>query len=220
MNNHEHRTKQTYESYTFQLVMSFWYKLVCCYDDKYSKPVKIYRGEEPVEKFMREMLEEVDYCKTTMRKHFKKPLVMSDDEVEMFKQADVCYICGQQYTDADTRVRDHCYVTGKYRGSAHQDCNLKLRLDPNNVKIPVIFHNLGGYDAHFIMQAIGKEKKLDINCIPNNMEQYIAFMLGKHLVFLDSFQFMASSLDRLAADLPEDKFKYTSQAFQNEELIY
>ena len=168
---------------------------------------------------MREMLEEVDYCKTTMRKHFKKLLVTSDDEVEMFKQADVCYICDQQYTDADTRVRDHCHVTGKYRGSAHQDCNLKLRLDPNNVKIPVLFHNLGGYDAHFIMQAIGKEKKLDINCIPNNMEQYMAFMLGKHLVFLDSFQFMASSLDRLADNLPEDKFKYTSQVFQNEELI-
>lgn len=169
---------------------------------------------------MREMLEEVDYCKATMTKHFKKPLVVSDDEEEMFKQTEVCYVCGQQYTDADIRVRDHFHVTGKYRGSAHQNCNLKLRLNPNNIKIPVIFHNLRGYDAHFIMQAIGKigkEKKLDINCIPNNMEGYMAFMLGKHLVFLDSFQFMASSLDRLADNLHEDKFKYTSQVFQNEE---
>ena len=63
----------------------------------------------------------------------------------------------------------------------------------------------------------GKEK-LDINCIPNNMERYMAFMLGKHLVFLDSFQFIANSLDKLAANLPEDKFKYTSQVFQNEQL--
>lgn len=167
------------------------------------------------------MLEEVDYCKATMTKHFKKPLVMSDDEEEMFKQTEVCYICGQQYTDADIRVRDHCHVTGKYRGSAHQDCNLKLCLNPNNVKIRVIFYNLRGYDAHFFMQAIGKigkEKKLDIHCIPNNMERYMALMLGKHLVFLDSFQLMASSLDRLAANLPEGKFKYTSQAFKSEEL--
>lgn len=53
-----------------------------------------------------------------MTKHFT--FVMSDDEKEMFKLAEVCHICGEQYTDADIRVRDHCHVTGKYRGSAHQ----------------------------------------------------------------------------------------------------
>ena len=91
-------------------------------------------------------------------------------------------------------------ITGKYRGSAHQDCNLKLRIDPKTFKykLPVIFHNLRGYDSHFIMQEIGsisKERDLDINCIPNKMEKYMAFMLGKYLVFIDSFRFMASSLD-------------------------
>lgn len=146
---------------------------------------------------------------------------MSDNEEEMFKAAEVYHICGQQYTDKDIRVRDHCHVTGKYRGSVHQACNLKLRLNPNNVKIPKIFHNLRGYDAHFMMQEIGKiekEKNLSINCILNNMERYMAFMLGQHLVFNDSFQFMASSLDTLAANLPSDKFKYTSQVFQDEKL--
>ena len=59
---------------------------------------------------------------------------------------------------------------------------------------------------------------MEINCIPNNMEKYMAFMLGKHLVSLDNFQFMAGSLDRLAANLPEDAFKYTSEVFQDEEL--
>ena len=59
---------------------------------------------------------------------------------------------------------------------------------------------------------------MEINCIPNNMEKYMAFMLGKHLVSLDNFQIMASSLDRLAANLPEDAFKYTSEVFQDEEL--
>ena len=46
----------------------------------------------------------------------------------------------------------------------------------------------------------------------------MAFMLGKHFVFLDSFQFMASSLERLDAILSTDAFKYTSQVFQNEKL--
>ena len=77
-------------------------------------------------------------------------------------------------------------------------------------KLPVIFHNLRGYDTPFIMQEIGttgKEHELYINCIPNNMKKYVAFMVGKHLVFLDSFQFMSSSLDRLSANLPKDKLK-------------
>ena len=57
---------------------------------------------------------------------------------------------------------------------------------------------------------------MEINCIPNNI--YMAFTLGKHLVFLDSFQFMASSLERLADNLPTDKFNYTYQAFKGEKL--
>lgn len=96
-----------------------------------------------------------------------------------------------------------------------------VRINPKEFKIPVIFHNLRGYDSHFIMQeigSIGKEHDLEINCIPNNMEKYMAFMFGKHLVFLDSFQFMSSSLDRLAANLPIDAFKYTFHVFQGEKL--
>ena len=66
--------------------------------------------------------------------------------------------------------------------------------------------------------SIGKSNNLSINCIPNNMEKYMAFMLGKHLVFLDSFQFLASSLERSTANLPTDTFKYTNQVFQDEKL--
>ena len=112
----------------------------------------------------------------------------NDNEEEMCKAAEVCHICGQQYTGKDIRVRDHCHVTGQYRGSAHQDCNLKLRLNPNNVKIPVIFHNLRVYDAHFMMQEIGKigkDKNLSIHCAPNNIERYMVFMMGQHLVIIN-----------------------------------
>ena len=132
-----------------------------------------------------------------------------------------CHICGKKYTNKDIRVRDHCHITGQYRGSAHEECNLKLRISSKKFKLPVIFHNLRGYDSYFIMQeigTIGKEYELYINCIPNNMEKYMAFMLGKYLVFLDSFQFMSSSLDRLSANLPKDKFKYTSEVFKKEKL--
>lgn len=109
---------------------SYGYNLVCCHDDEYSKPVRIYRGEEPVNKFIHEMLNKVEHCKDVMKRQFNKPLVMSDDE----EAAEVCHICGEQYKETDLRVRDHCHVTGKWRVSAHQECNLKLRLNPNKVK--------------------------------------------------------------------------------------
>ena len=226
--NNEKSYTEAYQKHTD---CGYGYKVVCCYDDKYSKPLQIHRGENAVHKFMENMLEEVNWCKSKMKKHFNKPLKMTMENEIDFKKAIKCHICDQQYTDKDIRVRDHCHITGKFRGSAHQDCNLKLRIKPDNIKIPVIFHNLRGYDSHFIMQQIGEIAKkhayknkrgeechMNINCIPNNMEKYLAFMLGNHLVFLDSFQFMSSSLDNLIKNLPDEAFKYTKQEFKNEQF--
>ena len=88
-----------------------------------------------------------------------------------------------------------------------------------------------GYDSHFIMQQIGEivknnpyknkrgeMREMNINAIRNNMEKYMAFMLGEHITFINSFQFMPSSLDSLVKNLPEDTFKYTSNMFQGEQL--
>ena len=100
----------------------------------------------------------------------------------------------------------------------------------HEIKIPVIFHNLRGYDSHFIMQEIGqivkdntyvykgKTRQMRINAIPNNMEKYMAFMLGDNLVFIDSFQFMSSSLDKLASNLPKEKLKFLSKALNGKKL--
>ena len=177
------------------------------------------------------MLEEVKYCKTVIKKHFNKPLVITEVDEQNFKAMDGCHICGEKYTDKDVRVRDHCHITGKFRGSAHQECNLKLRIKPENLKIPVIFPNLRGYDSHFIMQQIGEiankhgytnkkgeKQELNINAITNNMEKYMAFMLGNHLTFIDNFQFMSSSLDKLVSNIPKGDLIYTSKAFKGKRL--
>ena len=144
------------EAYQTHEDCGYGYKVVCCYDDKYSKQTRIYRGENAVYKFMEKMLKEVEYCKTVIKKHFNKPLVMTEVDEQHFKTMDGCHICGEKYTDKDVNVRDHCHITGKFRGSAHQECNLKLRIKPENIKIPVILHNLNGYNSHFIMQQIGE----------------------------------------------------------------
>ena len=219
------------EAYQKHADCGYGYKLVCCYDDKYSKPTKTYRGKKAVYKFMEAMLDEVRYCKTVIKKEFNKPLRMTKKDEKEFQKAEECHICNKKYTDKDIRVRDHCHITGKYRGSAHQECNLKLRVNPEEVKIPVIFHNLRGYDSHFIMQEIGaivkkytytnkkgEKCQMNINAIPNNMEKYMAFMLGNHLTFIDSFQFMSSSLEKLVSNLPRESLKYTSKRFKGIKL--
>ena len=215
------------EAYQKHTDCGFGYKVVCCYDDKYTQPLKIYRGEKAVYTFLEYMLDEVKYCKRIIKKEFNKPLKMTKEDEEKFQKAEECHICNKKYTNQDIRVRDHCHITGKYRGSAHQECNLQLRLNQDKIKIPVIFHNLRGYDSHFIMQEIGqivkdyeytnkngKKCQMNINAIPNNMEKYMAFMLGNHLTFLDSFQFMSSSLEKLVGNLPKESLKYTSKMFK------
>ena len=126
------------EAYETHEDCGYGYKVVCCYDDKYSKYTRIYRGENAVYKFMEKMLEEVKHCKAVIKKHFNKPLVMTEVDEQHFKTMDGCHICGEKYTDKDVRVRDHCHITGKFRGSAHQECDLKLRIKPEHLKIPVI----------------------------------------------------------------------------------
>ena len=92
-------------------------------------------------------------------------------------------------------------------------------------------YNLRGYDSHFIMQEIGaivknhaytnkkgEKCQMNINAIPNNMEKYMAFMLGNNLTFIDSFQFMSSSLEKLVSNLPKETFKYTSQRFKGDKF--
>ena len=223
-----HDDKSYTEAYQKHTDCGYGYKVVCCYDDKYTKPIKIYRGEKAVYKFMEAMLDEIKYCKKVMKKEFNKPLKMTKEDEEKFQKADECHICNKKYNETDVRVRDHCHITGKYRGSAHQDCNLNFQISD---KIPVIFHNLRGYDSHFIMQEIGEIVKkntytnkkgekcqMNINAIPNNMEKYMAFMLGNHLTFIDSFQFMSSSLEKLVSNLPKGSLKYTSKKFKGEKL--
>ena len=99
-----------------------------------------------------------------MEKHFDKDLVMTKEHNEDFENSTKC--C-DNYTDNDVKVKDHCHITGKYRGSAHRDCNINLKL---NHKAPVAFLNLNNYDFHLIMQELGKFN-LKIRVIPNGLEK-------------------------------------------------
>ena len=109
-------------------------------------------------------------------------------------------------------VRDHDHMTGKYRGAARNECNFKLKLNPNTMPIPVFFHNLKGYDGHLLMQAKARVRG-EIKCIPTNTEKYISYTLG-NLRFVDSVNFLLSSLDKLVKG--SDKFPIMQRRFPEE----
>ena len=107
----------------------------------------------------------------------------------------------------DIKVRDHDHITGKYRGSTLWSCNINLKLIK---KFPVIFHNLRGCDSHLIMQETGKFD-VKVSVIPNGLEKYMAFTINKCFVFIDSMQFINSSLDALVKNLTDKDFTYLSR---------
>ena len=154
-----------------------------------------------------------------------KPMVMTAKNQKEFNNAVNCYICG--YALGKDRVRDHCHFTGDYRGAAHNKCNLMCK-KPRI--LPVIFHNLQGYDAHLFIKQLAKlEGKLD--CIPCTEEKYISFSkhikVGEYkhingdlypitfeLRFLDSYKFLQSSLGNLVSNLSVDDFNNTRGEFK------
>ena len=77
-----------------------------------------------------------------MKKHFNKNFIMTEDEKETVQSSSTCWICEKIIENDDEKVRDHCHITGKFRGAAHWSCNINLHLTK---KVPVIFHNLIGY---------------------------------------------------------------------------
>ena len=160
------------------------------------------------------MIKESKYCSDVIKKHFNKELGMSKEDNEDYENSAKCWICDNDYVDADVKVRDHFHVNGKYRDSAYADCNINVKL---NHKISAVFHNLKSYDSHLIMQELGKFT-LKINIIPNGFEKYMSLSINNKLSFIDSFQFLSSSLDSLAENLTKYDFKSLSQEFDNNVL--
>ena len=218
------KEKSYTQAYQKHEASGFGYKVVCFYNQKYSKPAVIYQGDNVVVKLFECLFREVKDCQEVISEKAKRRLVMTFEDEKDFQTSKKCWICERQYKPDEKEnipVRDHCHITGKYRGSAHRKCNLRLQTSAEKIKIPVVFHNLKGYDGHFIIEKLGdiiKEEPLNIKVIATNAKKYMAIYLGKHLAFIDSFQFMSQSLAKLSSNLPDDKYIYTSEAFQGERL--
>ena len=96
-------------------------------DDKFSKPIQLYRREKAVYKFLEAMLKEAEYCKKVKKDHFNQPMNLTSMEEEEFAAATECHIYQKYFTEDDVRVRDHCHITGIYKGAAHNKCNRSFK---------------------------------------------------------------------------------------------
>jgi len=137
------------EAYQKHTDCSYGYKVVCSYDDQCTKPVQYYRGENTNYKFMEKMLDEVKHCKNIIKYKFNKPLKMTDQDKNDLKKVTECHICNKKYDKKGQKSPRLLSCNWKIPWLISKSCDLNLKLTD---KIPVIFHNLRGYDSHFIMQ--------------------------------------------------------------------
>ena len=162
--------------------------------------------------------------------------MLTPKETEKHKKSKRCHIRFKPFKEDNPKVRDHCHYTGRYRGPAHTKCNLQYKIPSY---IPVVFHNLSGYDAHLFIRELAASKpggaKMDV--ITKNKEDYITFSIPVavdkyidkngvekekeiELRFINSFKFMNSSLDSLTTNLVRGGKKlsgfdeYTSKQYE------
>ena len=109
-------------------------------------------------------------------------------------------------------MKDHCHVTGKFRGAAHN--NLKIRRPR---KLPIIFHNLQGYDGHKIFKELNNFD-VDVGVIPKGIDKFMSIIINWHITFIDSLQIYNSSLDTLASNLNDEDFIYLVSEFGIDKL--
>ena len=128
----------THKKYQDHIPCSFPYKAVCV-DDRFTKQIVVYRGENAAYEFIKAILKEYKYCRKVMNKHFNKNLIMSGRKEHLFQESNSCWICKKLIDNDEEKVRDHCHVTGKFGRAAHWSCNINFQLTK---KVSVIFHNL------------------------------------------------------------------------------
>ena len=138
-------------------------------------------------------------------KNTKEDIIMTQEDEEDYRNNKFCRFC-EKYNESD-KVRDHCQLTGSYRGPAHNKCNVNFTQKQSNF-IPSIFHNFSNYDCHtFFKKLVNKRNvKVNFDIIPKTNGEYISVTYGC-IRFIDSYPFQSSSLDSLVKTVVDNSNK-------------
>ena len=169
-------------------------KLVCI-DNRSTLRSVIFKGKDCINKFITWALDKQKWVKQITKKYFNKRLRMTNEDEQKYQDSQNCWICKQELNS--DKVRDHCHATGKFRGAAHNKCNLKLRIP---WKLPIIFRNLHGYEGHIIFKKLNNFD-VDIAVIPKGIDKHMSIIVNRHITFIDSLQCYNSSLDTITSNL-------------------
>ena len=110
---------------------------------------------------------------------------MTINDEKKYNDSEICWICNEKLDE--TKVRDDCHITGNYRGAAHNQCNLKLKIPKNYLLFFII-------NGHLILKELN-HFNVDIQVIPKTSEKYMSIIVNRHITFLDPNQFYKGSLD-------------------------
>ena len=212
ISNEDGITKQ--DRYQEHIPCSFAYKILST-DLTYQHELVLYVGEDSAEMFLARLQEDVEQIIDEYIVNPKPMNTLTHEEEIAFQNATMCHICDKTADENDRFVKDHCHITGVYRGPAHNSCNLNYKINITKYKIPVVIHNLRNYDSHLIIQGI-RDQFDKINVIPSNMEKYISFSIDR-LQFIDSYQFTNKSLSDLVDTLVIEDFQQLREEYENEE---
>ena len=144
-------------------------------------------GYENVDWFVNEMIK-LENKMNFYFKNTKKDIIMTQEDEEHFRNNNICYFCETEILE--NKVRDHCHLTGKYRGVAHYNCNINVKQKQSNF-IPILFHNFSNYDCHLFFKTLidKKPEYINLSVIPKTNEKYISVTYGV-LRFVDSYRFL------------------------------
>ena len=125
----------------------------------------------------------------------RKDIIMTEEDEEDFDNNNLCRFCEKEILS--DKVRDHCHLTGKYRGPAHNTCNKNVKQKDSNF-IPFAYHNCSEYDCHMFFKRLVdlKKDKVKFEIIPKTNEEYNVVKYGC-IRFIDSYRFLSESLDKL-----------------------
>ena len=144
-------------------------------------------------------------------KSTEKEIIMTEKDEEDFKNNNICRFCEKEIVS--DKVRDHCHLTGKYRGPAHKTCNINVKQKDSNF-IPFAFHNFSNYDSHMFFKRLVdlKKDKVQFKYIPKTNEEYISVKYGCK-TFFDSYRFSSSSSDKLPKKFDNNDFVVLKKEF-------
>ena len=192
------RPAETAFEYQHHLPYSVGLKLVSSVQELSNIPYKEHHGSDCTEWLLLELTRLEKLCTEWLFKEERMEFTPTDRR--NFDRSSECYLCHKPFGDSVPmkKVRDHDHISGKFRGAAHSHCNIQMR---KTYKVPVFFHNFRGYDSHLVVQSLNKFPQRKISVIGQAMEKYLCLSWGDHLVFKDTFQFLACSLEQLVTNL-------------------